>query len=247
MPPVGTSASKRFSEALRAALSQELGRELPPGTMVVASQRREGSGTAVAYPTGGSTVVACAPRWVARLGPLDGGPVLSNDAFVSAATALGGTPSTWGRYRVLEGVPSAPDLEPARTVPLDRDRERDRAIIAAFMAACSEDDLAAAELELDHLDPTILGVRSDDGALDALAFGRPWPHDDRFDDVAIVTAPDHRGRGLDRAAVAQLVRRQHARGRFALYGCDVDNVGSDRLAGSLGFTLVQMVASVRFT
>lgn len=69
----------------------------------------------------------------------------------------------------------------------------------------------------------------------------------RFDDVGIVTTPTYRGRGLGRAAVGHLVRQQHNRGRLALYNCDVDNVGSDRLAESLGFTLAQTVASVRLT
>ncbi|MGP5732949.1 GNAT family N-acetyltransferase [Arthrobacter rhombi] len=247
MSSVDTSASRRFIEAIRMAASEELGHGLPPGTTVLGSRSREGSRKAVAYPMGEPTLITCAPRLVARLGSIDGGPALSNDAFVSAATALGGTPASWGRFRVFEGVPSDPDLDPARVVPLDRDQERDRAIIAEFIAACTEDDLAAAELEMDHLDPSILGVQSDDGVLGALAFGRPWPLDDRFNDVGIVTAPEYRGRGLGRAAVAQFVRQQHDRGRLSLYNCDVDNIGSDRLADSLGFTLVQTVASVRFT
>jgi len=46
--------------------------------------------------------------------------------------------------------------------------------------------------------------------------------------------------------VALFVRQQHRRGRFALYNCDVTNVGSDRLAEKLGFTVAQTVASVRF-
>lgn len=247
MLSVDTSASGRFTEAMRAAISKELGRELPPGTTVVGSKSREGSNKAVAYPMGEVTAVLCAPRLVARLGPIDGGPLLSNDAFVSAAAALGGTPGGWGRFRVFEGKPGSPDLDPARVVPLDRDLEQDRVAISEFIAACSEDDLAAAELELDHLDPTILGVRSDDGILAALVFGRPWPYDNCFDDVGIVTAPDHRGKGLGRAAVAHFVRQQHDRGRLALYNCDVDNVGSDRLADSLGFTLAQTVSSVCFS
>lgn len=246
MPSVDASASQRFIEAVRAAMSVELGRGLALGTTVVGSRSREGSDTVVSYPLGESTAVVCAPRLVDRLRSLNGGPVVSNEAFVVAATALGATPGTWGRSRVFEGVPSAPDLDPARVVALDRDRESDRALVARFIAACSKEDLDAAELKVDDLDPTILGVRSDDAALGALAFGRPWTHDGRFDDVGVITAPDHRGRGLGRAAVAQLVRQQHERGRLALYNCDVDNVGSDRLADSLGFTLVQTIASVRF-
>lgn len=243
---VDTSASRRFTDALRAAMSGDLGRDLPVGTTVVPSARREGSDTVVAYPMGASTAVVCAPRLVARLSALDGGPALSNDAFVAAATALGGAASTWGRFRVFEGAPSFPDLGATRVVALDRDREQDRAVIAAFTTACSTQDLAAAELEVEHLDPTILGVRSNDGTLGAVAFGRSWQHDDRFDDIGVITDPDHRGRGLGRAAVAQLVRQQHERGRLALYSCDVDNVGSNSLADSLGFMLVQTIASVRF-
>lgn len=99
--------SRRFVEAIRAAARADMGHELPPGTTVVGSAGREGSDAAVAYPMGDSTLVWCAPRLVAHLASIDGGPALSNDAFVSVATALGGTDVSWGRFRVFEGTPSA--------------------------------------------------------------------------------------------------------------------------------------------
>lgn len=237
----------RFRAAVRAAACAELGHDLPSGTSVVGSPGRSGSKIAVAYPMGDQTVIWCAPEVAPLLASLEGRPPLSNEDFVEAGVALGGAPGGRGRFRVLEGMPSAHDITSSRVRSLDRDQVEARAVIAEFIAACPSEDRDEAELDIDDLDPVILAVLDDAGAAAALAYARPWDYDDGFDDIAIITRPSCRGQGLGAAAVAALARQQQARGRRMLYNCDVDNVGSNRLAESLGFTVVQSVASVRFS
>lgn len=246
MVPVGTSASARFRSAILDAARDELGRDLPAGTVVVGSAARVGSTNTVAYPMGDLTLIWCAPEVAPRLASLDGQPALSNDEFVEAGTALGGKAAGWGRFRVVEDMPPVPDVDSARVRTLDRDDADDCAVITDFIAACPEEDRDEAELDIDDLDPAILAVLDCEGAAAALAFARPWNHDQDFDDIGIITRPDCRGQGLGAAAVALLVHQQQALGRLPLYNCDVENAGSDALADSLGFTLVQSVASVRF-
>lgn len=245
MSPREPSVSSRFTQAIRQAASADLGRPILAGTSVVGAAAREGSTNTVAYPMGESTLILCAPDIAPRLAHLNGDVALSNEAFVEAATALGGIAAGWGRFRVHEGRPPEPDLDATRVRPLDRANAADRELIENFVAGCSEADLDETELELDDLDPDLLGIQDETGALVALAMGRPWDLDANFDDVGVITHPEHRSQGLGGAAVALFVRQLHSRGRFALYNCDVVNVGSDRLADALGFTVAQTVASVR--
>ncbi len=232
--------------AVQAAAGAEVGHVLPVGTSVVGAAARKGSTSVVAYPMGDRTIIWCAPDVAPRLASLDGQPALSNDEFVQAATELGGIQGGWGRFRVLEGRPPVPDIDPAQIRALDRDNAADRAFIADFIAGCSTSDLDEAELNINELDPVILALLDASGAAAAMVYGMPWMFDADFDDIGIITRPDCRGRGLGTAAVAYFARQQQRVGRLPLYGCDTENIGSDRLAESVGFSLVQTVASLRF-
>ncbi len=244
--PTDAAAADRFRMAVQAAASAELGYELPVGTSVVGAAGRKGSTSVVAYPMGDRTVIWCAPDVAPRLASLEGQPALSNDEFVKAATELGGIQGGWGRFRVLDGMPPAPGLDPSQIRALDRDNAADCAFIADFITTCSANDLDEAELDIDELDPVILALLDASGAAAAMVYAMPWMFDADFDDIGIITRPDCRGRGSGAAAVAHFARQQQRLGRLPLYGCDTTNIGSDRLAESVGFTLVQTVASVRF-
>ena len=99
---------------------------------------------------------------------------------------------------------------------------------------------------MDRLDEAIVGVLDGSGALTAYAGARPWVFDASFDDVAVITRPDHRGRGMGTAAVAELSRRRQRSGRTMFYGCDVENMASSRVAEAAGFELVYTATAVSF-
>lgn len=246
MSSTDSAACDRFRMAVQAAASAALGHEVPVGTSVVGAADRKGSTSVVAYPMDDRTIIWCAPDVAPRLASLDGQPALSNDDFLRAGIALGGIQGGWGRFRVLEGMPPAPDLDRCAVRALDRDNAADCAFIADFIATCSANDLDEAELDIDELDPVILALLDASGAAAAMVYAMPWMFDADFDDIGIITRPDCRGQGLGAAAVAYFARQQQRVGRLPLYGCDIENIGSDRLAESVGFTLVQTVASISF-
>lgn len=240
------TAAERLVAAVTAAAADALGYEPPVGTTVVASPARTGSTMAVAYPLGERTIVWCSPVLAPRLAPLKGPVPLGNDEFTARATELGGVYDGAGHQRVLPGPAPLPAVGSGRLVVLDRGDADDRALIAAFIDRCSEDDLDEAELDMELLDEAIVGVLDDTGALASYASARPWVFDAHFDDVAVITRPDQRRRGFGAAAVAGLSRRRQAVGRTMFYNCDVDNAGSSRLAESVGFELVYTVTGVSF-
>jgi RimJ/RimL family protein N-acetyltransferase len=246
MTPIDPDPAALLVDAVCAAASSALGRELPSGTAVVPSPDREGSQVAVAYPLGDRTVVWCAPKLGAQLEALNDPVALDNDEFVARAVALGGVFDGAGRQRVLSRSAPEPAVDPSRLVVLDRDDAEDRRLIAAFVDRCSADDLDDAELDMDELDEAIVGVLDLSGALASYASARPWRFDARFDDVAVITRPDQRGHGLGTAAVAALSRRRQRIGRMMFYNCAVDNLGSNGVAEAAGFELVYTVTAVSF-
>lgn len=239
-------SSAHFASAIRRAASKDLGSDLPFGTTVVASASRAGSKNAVAYPLGDRTVIWCSHDLAPQLAPLGTPTPIENDEFVSRATDLGWSIGGRGSFRILSGEPRLPAVDASQSALLDRADAAHRALIADFVESCPENDLNETEVTLDSLDPTIVAILDSDGAIAAYACARPWDIDPEFDDIGILTRPDCRGRGLGGAAVAALARQQRAGGRVQLYNCNADNIGSNRLAESVGFDLVQTVASVRF-
>jgi GNAT superfamily N-acetyltransferase len=239
-------AADRLIAAVTTAAGDALGCEPPTGTAIVASEAREGSKLAVAYPLAERTIVWCAPGLASRLAPLEGPTVLDNDEFTARASELGGVYEGAGHHRVLARPAPEPAVETSRLVVLDRGDAEHRALIAAFIDRCSDDDLDEAELSIELLDEAIVGVLDDAGALVSYASSRPWVFDACFDDVAVITRPDQRGRGLGAAAVAELSRRRQAVGHSMFYSCDIENIGSSRLAESVGFQLVYTVTAVSF-
>lgn len=200
----------------------------------------------MAYPMGERTVIWCSPALAPRLATLVRNAAISNDDFAQEAAELGGTFSGQGRFRLLLSPPHDIDSGTADLQVLSRDNPADCALIQDFIDACPEADLDEAELEMGDLDPVILVTLDQQGAISAYASTRPWDVNPNFDDVGILTRPDTRSQGLGTAAVAALARQQLAAGRVPLYNCNVDNLGSNRLAEVVGFELVQTVSAVRF-
>ncbi len=246
MEPGQPDPTRRYRGAVREAAARELGRELAPGTTVVPSLARAGSSSAVAYPLGDRTVIWCSPAIAPRIDSLRRPDALTGDEFREAAESLGGAFVGVGLHRVLSGAPAAIRDDRCRPVELSRDVPADRALLAAFMDECSADDLDEAELDLDELDPAILVLVDENGSIASYASGRAWRLDADFDDVAVLTHPEHRGRRLGAVAVAEFARRRRAVGRMLFYNHDVENRGSKRVADLVGFEVVATVVAVGF-
>jgi NADPH2:quinone reductase len=81
--------------------------------------------------------------------------------------------------------------------------------------------------------PHVLLDRADDGTVRGGVGIKA--HDPTGAELAVVTEPDHRGRGIGRRLVATATRRVLAEGRAALYLHDPGNTASARLAEAVGF------------
>ena len=117
---------------------------------------------------------ACSTALAPRLAALEQPHAVSGEGFVEAASALGGTVVGAGHHRVLTGEPLPRYVDTFRIATLDRDDDRDRALIEAFVAGCSDDDRDEAELTLDELDPAITVLIDEHGSIASHASARPW-------------------------------------------------------------------------
>ena len=241
-----TDPVRRFLDAVSSKASGDLGRALPTGTTVVASADRDGSTSAVAYTLADRTVIWCAPALAPQLESLNRPDVLTADEFLAVAAGLGGTFVGMGRCRVLNTEPETTSPNGYDLIALDRDNGADRRLLAAFVAACPEVDLEEAELDMDELDSAIVVAIAPDGSIASYASGRDWWMDADFDDVAVITHPDHRGHRLGAVVVAEFAKQRMSAGRLMFYNCDVENLGSNRVAETVGFELVATVAAARF-
>src|SRR5699024_5821255 len=106
----------------------------------------------------------------------------------------------------------------------------DADLFAAFTAACAEDDLDEAYVELDHW--LVVGALSQ-GALVAAASAYVW-QDSALADVGVITHPEHRRQGYARAVVRAISRRLLLRGYQPQYRCFHTNTASAAVAVSAG-------------
>ncbi len=248
---VGTVLDDYFS-ALTTAAESAIGQPLQGGTVVAPGADRAGSGSATSYPTPLGTIVWCDPALVESVTDILSAvahQAIDSMQFVHLATSHGATLSGFGNNRVLvDGLRPAKLAASAFGVRrLDRDNSVDRSTLAGFIEFASEDDLDEADLEMDNLDPYIVGV-FDDGKLVAYGSGRPSEIDERFDDIGVLTHADHRGQGLGALVVSEFVGRRLASdpSRRMLYRCTTENGGSNAIAKSLGFSLAHTIGAVRF-
>lgn len=221
------------------------------GTVLAPAADRDGARSATSYPLPSATVVWCDPAVVGALNDLLGDVAdqpIDSDEFVRRATAGGATLSGFGNNRVLIGDVDPPvvSMDAAARV-LDRNDPDDIATLARFAAAASEDDLDEADLDLDALDPFIVGLFDGDTMV-AYGSGRPYGDASAFDDIGVLTHPAHRRRGLGAHVVAEFIERRIASDptRRMLYRCNTENAGSNGVAESLGFTLAHTIGAVRF-
>ncbi|MFW2383278.1 MAG: GNAT family N-acetyltransferase [Acidimicrobiales bacterium] len=246
MDELATTAVDRYWSAIRAAAGRALGHDPGTGTIVVPTPDREGSDVAVVYPARDVTLIWCSPRLAPTLNPLVGAHPLAVEEFVSACVPLGGDLVAYGNQRVLTTAAPMPDIDPSRLVSLDPTDREHVELLRRFLQECPEDDVDEAEIDIDELDSAITVILTETAQIAAYASGRPWGFDPQFDDIGVLTHPHHRGHRLGSTAVAAFARRQQAADRIMFYNCDVENVGSNRVAETVGFQLVATVAGVSF-
>jgi GNAT superfamily N-acetyltransferase len=237
---------QRYVDGVLAAAATSLGAVLRPGTTVVGSQDRAGSTVAVVYPLSQHTVVWCAPEHADRLSGLNCDLVLGAREITRRCEQLGGTHAGGGNHLVL---PADAILVSDPTRPLkwvNRHDAEDRSAIASFVEACDAREVDEAEIDLDDLDESIVVGLDRSGAVAALASGRPWEIDHAFDDIGVLTHPDHRRAGWGSTVVAEYVRRRRQQGRLMFYNHDVENRGSARVAAAVGFEPITTVTAISF-
>ena len=234
----------RYTAGVTAAAEAELGRGIGVGTTIVADPERAGTNAAVIYPLERHTLIWCSPEyapgleWLADEAPLGAAEVA--EQLIGRGGALLGA----GNHRVLDDRPAIRSDAGFRLVSLDPTDPVGRRRLQAFVDDCDPGDLDEAELAMDDLDETVLVALADDDTIAAFSSVRPWSIDPAFDDIAVLTHPRHRRDGLAAAVVSALSSQQQAAGRLLFYGCDVDNIGSNHIAESVGFGLVATVSAV---
>lgn len=250
-PDPGPNA-RRYLEQVRDAIEADLGAPLPSGTTLVPADNRAGSRSASCYPFDNCSAVWCDPEIVERLAPIVGPTPLSAHDFVTSCVDLGAEARGIGLNRVLDGPALDPHVDVGSSTirSLDRHNASDVALISALRAAVSDDDADEAELDVDDLDPHVVAAveptTNEFGERILSLAGARLSDSIPFDDIAVITHPAARRRGLGLACVHRLIESRRTSGTPAMYRCEADNIGSDRIAERLGFTLVQVVGSVRF-
>lgn len=243
----GPDATDRYVAGVLRSAAAKLGTDTLDATTVIADPERIGSDVAVIYPLEQHTLIWCSPDHAPGLASLAADTPIGDRAAVDALRRHGGEVAGAGNHRVLPAEPivvgAAADM---RITPLDPTDPHALALLRAFVDDCDADDLDEAELDMDDLDDTIVVALDGTGAIAALSSVRPWSIDPAFDDIAVITHPRHRRRGLGAATVAALSAQQREAGRLLFYSCGVDNVGSNRVAESVGFEMVATVTAVSF-
>lgn len=106
----------------------------------------------------------------------------------------------------------------------------DRAALEGLHAACSEDDVENAFVEIDH--DTVWAVWHDQ---DVVAAASMYRTRSGFHDVGVLTHPAFRGEQLGKAVVSALCGYALAQDAIIQYRCHKDLSSSLRLAQALGF------------
>lgn len=214
------------------------------GTTILPSDDRLGERLVTRYRIGRHSVLVCDPDVADQLGEHHAGAgALELDTFRAWALEHGAVRLGAGYEHLLPDDWVAPprpgavlSLDGAATVTID--------LAADLLDACSDDDRDNAEFDVGALDPFLCGW-DDDGALRALAGGRPWDRRPGYHDIGVIVRPDARRSGVGAAVVAAVSADIVAAGCRPLYRCAADNVGSRRLCRSVGFEPVVELEAFR--
>ena len=214
------------------------------GTTVIAEAARSGTPAVSAYRVGEHTLVRCDPAVVDRVLTLlvDGpGIAVDLDRFEDLLRPAAETMHGRGLVHVMRDLSDVVAGDPPGDLrALDRVSDRD---LIAGLVTVDEEGADEAEIDLNDLDERIVGiVRAD--VLAAYASECPWDTDPTFADIGVMTHPDHRGRGLGHAVVAEMTRSIDRAGRIPMYRCNHHNTASRALCRAVGYTQVAVLTAV---
>lgn len=248
------AVKRRFLEGLFEAMGESSNSLEGPGTTVVASDNRSGTGFVACYQFegdeygSGRTVLWCDPAFVDGVKTLadPSRPLL--DAEVRAWAEREGFGITGQSVmKTLAGplvgldVPAA-----AEAVRFDWSQEAHLDLMRAFVGHADADDLDEAEIDMEELDALAVGLLDPDGSIGAYGSARVWDYERSFGDIGVLVVADRRGHGWGAAVVSLLANTMVAEGMQPLYRCDhVVNIASDRLSAALGFVPVTHLTAVR--
>ncbi len=228
----------RFVKALATTMGLERARLDKPGTVVIPEDQRAGTSYVVGYRLRQMTCLRVDPSLASEVEELaDPERSLSLEELSAWAEHAG--------WRIVDGGDSnlvtameltvRPPPSGATVVALDCDNQAHRDRIAELIDQCDPDDVDAAEIEMDDLDPIIRALVDADGRLGAFASGRRWTDDERFDDIGVITREDLRRSGWGGAVVAAFCQASFALNRLPLYRYNWSRPQSKALSLSLGF------------
>ncbi len=215
------------------------------GVSVVAGEDRRGSRLVSHYRVGRHSVVWIDPEVAGALHDWHGAAEsVSLADFRRWSLARNAVSLGRGLEHVLPGRFESPPRRPAVRV-LDGSDPSVARFVRDLIDVCSDDDRDEADFDPDALDPHLVGW-CDDGALLAVAGGRPFDARPGFLDVGVLVHPKARRSGLGRAVIAGVVDEVIAADGRPLYRCGRHNEGSQRLCRGLGFVQVVELEAFRW-
>ena len=120
--------------------------------------------------------------------------------------------------------------------------ENDNSILLGLYGACSEEELDAADINIEEPDPVIYGIFAG-GQLVAYASHRYW--DDVIADMGVLVHPGYRGRGFGKAVVSALCEWCIGNRIVSMYRVFQNHSHSLRLAHTLGFKELVVIETVK--
>ena len=227
-----------------------------PGSTVVATEHRAGSGVAVCYWIGRHAVLWCDPAVVDTVRTAAAEWVGGTLAVPAAAVSDLLVGAGFGHVEdadmcVLATDPPAPSCpEGYHERRLSDGEPADVDLIRAFTARSDPAEVEEAALDdLDDFAETAIDVLVDDGPdsdhIVAYASAAAWDWDPVLADIGVLVDRGHRGRGLARFVVAGCAAALLHDGRVPLYRHAHSNLGSARVARSVGFAPVTTLAFYR--
>ncbi len=217
-----------------------------PGTTVLSTEDRRGSGMAVFYQFDRHTMIWCDPAAEPAVAKLEGSEPFREPAVRSFAADGGfeilgaSVMKTMGNF-VRHPVPDGYSLH-----RFDWNDPADIGRMQRLVDASTADDLDESEVAMDDLDAIAVGLINSAGEVAAFASMRPFDYEPSLGDIGVIVRDGNRGKGLGSVVVAQLVEHALPNDWHALYRCDpYENPGSDRLSTRVGFLPATDLLAIR--
>lgn len=201
-----------------------------PGTTIHINKKRSAASSIVLWHIGERVVVEVAPAWQSQIGQL------AAQFPEEHRLSLGDFQSGWGDVSysqvplyVVDAALFRPFAPPSpftvRQLTVD-----DQPAFDDFLARCTEDERDEGDVSIDHL----LAFGAFDGTrIVGASSVFVWRG---FMEPGILIDPAYRGKGLGKALVSACASYYLGGERLVSYRHDIVNIGSQRIAESLGFS-----------